>query len=255
MAAAVTSGSGWGPAFCWRRSAIRSSPSRRSPRSTTSRAGGWRSGSATAGASTRYSAAAGGVRPLVVLAQARAAAPAGAGRRRRHRDGVRAHRRVRPGLGADRRPGPRRRLDEAEDAHQAPEIIPFHRCRGRPPPASPRPAGATGSPSNLAPSGGRYRLARQHPPPYGLTSPSPRAWSRHLAGVRCHLRGPYLVKLPASTVIARPVTYFDSSEARNSTAFAMSSGCTSGVGSRCSDWNPGATSSQVGFSTCGAKRA
>ena len=97
----------------------------------------------------------------------------------------------------------------------------------------------------------------------------PRGVARHLAGsprrphgrgappcgVRCHLRAPYLVKLPASTVIVRPVTYFDSSEARNSTAFAMSSGCTSGVGSRCSDWNPGATSSQVGFSTCGANSA
>jgi probable F420-dependent oxidoreductase len=66
---------------------------------------------------------------------------------------------------------------------------------------------------------------------------------------------PYLVKLPASTVIVRPVTYFDSSEARNSTALAMSSGCTSGVGSRCSDWKPGATCSQVGFSTPGAKSA
>jgi probable F420-dependent oxidoreductase len=65
----------------------------------------------------------------------------------------------------------------------------------------------------------------------------------------------HLVKLPASTVMARPVMYFASSDARNSTALAMSSGCTSGVGSRCSDWNPGATSSQVGFSTCGAKSA
>lgn len=27
-----------------------------------------------------------------------------------------------------------------------------------------------------SPSGGRYRLARQRPPPYGLTSPSPGAW-------------------------------------------------------------------------------
>ena len=82
------------------------------------------------------------VRRLLVVAQAGPTTAAGAGRRRRDQHRVRAHRRVRPGLGPDRRPTPGRRRPEAARSggrvRPRPERPRGHpvpdRCPGRPPP-------------------------------------------------------------------------------------------------------------------------